>query len=38
MWKLAASTYLEPKNCLPESNFSRRQEIHSLIANIFVDK
>ena len=28
----------EPKNCLPESNFSGRQEIHSLIANIFVDK
>ena len=26
------------KNCLPESNFSGRQEIHSLIANIFVDK
>ena len=28
----------EPKNCLPKSNFSGRQEIHSLIANIFVDK
>ncbi len=28
----------EPKNCLPESNFSGRQEIHTLIANIFVDK
>ena len=26
------------KNCLPKSNFSGRQEIHSLIANIFVDK
>ena len=28
----------EPKNCLPKSNFSGRQEIHSLMANIFVDK
>ena len=28
----------EPKNCLPESNFSGRQEIHSLMANIFVDR
>ena len=26
------------KNCLLESSFSGRQEIHSLIANIFVDK
>ena len=29
---------MNQKNCLLESNFSRRQEIHSLIANIFVDK
>ena len=28
----------EPKHCLPESNFSGRQEIHSLTANIFVDR
>ena len=26
------------KNCLLESNFSGRQEIHSLMANIFVDR
>ena len=28
----------EPKNCLPKSNFSGRQEIHSLMANIIVDR
>ena len=28
----------EPKNCLPKSNSSGRQEIHSLMANIFVDR
>ena len=29
---------MNQKNCLPKSNFSGRQEIHSLMANIIVDR